>query len=96
MSVYGVFETALVGAAVAAGGLSALRTFAPSTFGRLLWWKRGASPQSPPAKSAGCSGCGTCSGCAVRTDQPLTSYSPEDSAMRAGTSSRSGAGRWNR
>ena len=59
MSVYAIFETTVVVAAVAAGAASALRTFAPGLLRRLQWWKK--APVQP--KLTGCDECGTCGGC---------------------------------
>jgi hypothetical protein len=69
MSLYAVFETALVGAAVAAGGVSALRTFAPGALRRLAWWKRAARPEALQRKSAACNDCGSCGGCPGRSER---------------------------
>ena len=59
MSVYAIFETTVVGAAVAAGAASALRTLAPGGFRRLFARRKDMTESKP----AGCSDCGSCSGC---------------------------------
>jgi hypothetical protein len=65
MSLYAIVETTVVGAAVAGGAVSVLRTFAPSAFRRLFSRRKGGASK-PAAPSNRCSECSTCTGCGPR------------------------------
>jgi hypothetical protein len=75
VSLYAVFETTLVGVAVAGGALSALRTFAPSAFKRVFELTK-AETASSNEPSDGCSACSTCGGCGLRESGDLRSERP--------------------
>jgi hypothetical protein len=64
MTLYAIFETTVVTAAVAGGALTALRSFAPSLFKR--WFGRqhaAAADAAGRVKAGGCSACNDCGGC---------------------------------
>ena len=67
MSLYTIFETTVVTAAVAGGVLTALHAFAPTAF-RRLFGRRHAHPIGKAVKAGGCSACDDCGACGSRKD----------------------------
>jgi hypothetical protein len=69
MTLYTIFETTVVTAAVAGGGLTALHAFAPSIFRRLFGRKHAHTiGKAAPVKAGGCSACDDCGACGRSKD----------------------------